>query len=246
MTILPIVVGLGSAATTTIGGLVAIRVQDHRHLVLGAAGGVVLGVVSFDLLPEALRSSHVTFRGIPVTMLVFVAGFLTIHFIDKALELPRAGASHYAAHHHDVGPAGLLAAAALVGHSLLDGLSIGVSFGSAASVATAVAVAVLAHDFADGFNTYTLTAMSGRGRRRAMALLAADALAPVVGAAAGSMIHLSGAVVPLYLAYFAGFLMHIATGTILPEAHADHPSWGTLAATVLGVLFMGGVIAVIG
>jgi ZIP family zinc transporter len=105
---------------------------------------------------------------------------------------------------------------------------------------------VLAHDFADGFNTYTLTAMSGRGRRRAMALLAADALAPVVGAAAGSVIHLSEGVVALYLAYFAGFLMHIATGTILPEAHADHPSWGTLAATALGVIFMGGVISVIG
>jgi zinc transporter, ZIP family len=246
MTLLPIVVGLGSAATTAIGGLVAVRVQDHRHLVLGAAGGIVLGVVSFDLLPEALRSSHNTFRGIPVAMLVFVAGFLTIHLIDKALGSSRAGASHYAAHHHDAGPAGLLAAGALVGHSFFDGLSIGVSFGSAASTATAVAVAVLAHDFADGFNTYTLTSMSGRGRRRAVILVAADALAPVVGAAAGSVVHLSEGVVALYLAYFAGFLMHVATGTILPEAHADHPAWATLVATVLGVIFMGGVISVIG
>jgi ZIP family zinc transporter len=226
MPALPILLGLGSAVTTTIGGLVAIRVRDHRHLVYGAAGGIVLGVVSFDLLPEAIRSSHAAFRGIPVTMLVFVAGFLTIHVIDKALELHRGSASHFAAHHHDVGPAGLLAAGVLVGHSFFDGLSIGVSFGAAASAATAVAVAVLAHDFADGFNTYTLTVMSGSGRRRASAFLIADALAPMIGAAAGSVIDLSAGVVALYLAYFAGILMHIATGTILPEAHADHPSWG--------------------
>jgi ZIP family zinc transporter len=160
--------------------------------------------------------------------------------------LPRGRASHYAPHRHDLRPAGLLAAGALVGHSFFDGLSIGVSFGAAAGLATAVAVAVLAHDFADGFNTYTLTVLSGSGRRRALALLIADALAPLAGAAAGSAIHLSAGVVALYLAYFAGFLMHIATGTILPEAHADHPSWGTLAATVLGVLFMGGVVAIIG
>jgi ZIP family zinc transporter len=245
MLALPLLVGLGSAVTTTIGGLVATRVKDHRHLVLGAAGGVVLGVVSFDLLPEAIRSSDAVFRGIPVTMLVFVAGFLTIHVVDKVMALPRRNASHYAAHRHDVGPAGLLAAGALVGHSFFDGLSIGVSFGAAAGTAAAVAVAVLAHDFADGFNTYTLAVLSGRGRRRAVTLLVADAAAPVAGAAAGAVIQLPGAVVALYLAYFAGFLLHIATGTILPEAHADHPSWATLAATVLGVVFMGAVVSVI-
>jgi ZIP family zinc transporter len=246
MPILAIVVGLGAAVATAVGGLVAFRVKDHRHLVLGAAGGVVLGVVSFDLLPEAIRSSHAAFRGIPVTMLMFVAGFLTIHLISKALASPRGRAPHYAPHRHDVGPSGLLAAGALVGHSFFDGLTIGVSFGASAAVATAAVVAVVAHDFADGFNTYTLTTMSGSGRRQATALLIADATAPVAGATAGSVIHLSTAVVALYLAYFAGFLMHVATATILPEAHADHPSWGTLAATVLGVLFMGGVVSIIG
>jgi hypothetical protein len=36
MATLAVLVGLGSAATTALGGLVAIRVKDHRHLVLGA------------------------------------------------------------------------------------------------------------------------------------------------------------------------------------------------------------------
>lgn len=61
----------------------------------------------------------------------------------------------------------------------------------------------------------------------------------------GAAIQLSSATVALYLVYFAGFLMHIATGSILPEAHADHPSWGTLGATVGGVLFMGVIMALI-
>jgi zinc transporter ZupT len=242
--ITPVLIGLGSSATTITGGLLAIRVKDHRHLVLGAAGGVVLGVVAFDLLPEAVRGSHSTFRGIPVAMLVFVAGFLTIHVLGKAVELHR-NSSHYAAHRHDLSPVGLVAAGALVGHSFFDGLSIAVSFGAGAGIATAVAVAVLAHDFADGFNTYTISETYGNGRRWSLGLLIADAAAPVVGAAAGTVLHLPDTVVALYLAYFAGFLMHIATGTILPEAHADHPSWGTLAATILGVLFMGAVISVI-
>lgn len=241
----PILLGLGAAITTSIGGLIAIRVADRRHLVLGLAGGVVLGVVIFDLLPEAFES-HARLGGLPAPMLVFAAGFLTIHVIEKALELHHGNTSHYTDHSHDLRPLGLLAGAALIGHSFLDGLGIGVSFAAGTAVATAVAIAVLTHDFADGFNTYTLTAMYGNSRRRAATLLAADALAPIAGAAAGSAIHLSDQTVALYLAYFAGFLLHIATSNILPEAHADHPAWTTLAATVAGVAFMGVIMTIIG
>lgn len=240
-----ILLGCGSAVTTSIGGLVAIRVADRRHLVLGAAGGLVLGVVVFDLLPEAFNGARAQVFGLPAVTLLFAAGFLTIHTVEKAFELHHS--AHYAAHGHGLSPLGLLAGAALVGHSFLDGLGIGLSARAGTAVLTAVAIAVLAHDFADGFNTYTLTSMYGNPRRRAVALLAADALAPVVGAIVGSvLIHPSTETVALYLAYFTGFLLHIATGNILPEAHADHPAWGTLAATVASTVFMGIVMAAIG
>ncbi|MDG4826274.1 ZIP family metal transporter [Asanoa sp. WMMD1127] len=242
----PILLALASAATTAIGGLVAMRVTDRRHLVLGAVGGVVLGVVAFDLLPEAFAGSSATVVGIPTVMVLFVAGFLTIHVIEKALESYRTSGAHYTAHRHDLRPLGLLAGGALVVHSFLDGLGIGVSFAAGAATATTVAIAVLAHDFADGFNTFTLTAMYGNARRRAVLLLTADALAPVAGAIVGSAIHLSESAIALYLAYFAGFLLHIATAKIIPEAHADHPAWGTLAATILGVLFIAVVVAAVG
>lgn len=244
--LVPILLGLGAAATTTAGGLLALRVDDRRHLVLGLAGGVVLGVVAFDLLPEAFEGSSARLAGLPAPMVVFAAGFLTIHIVEKALELHHGNADHYTDHAHDLRPLGLLAGGALVGHSFLDGLSIGVSSSAGATVLMVVAIAVLAHDFADGFNTYTLTAMYGNTRRRGVTLLAADALAPAVGAAVGSAIHLSTGAIALYLAYFAGFLLHIATSNILPEAHADHPAWTTLAATVLGIVLMGAIMAIAG
>jgi ZIP family zinc transporter len=244
--LVPILLGLAAGVTTTIGGLVAIRVGDRRHLVLGAAGGVILGVVAFDLLPEAFEGSQASVFAVPLPMVLFVAGFLTIHVVEKALELHRGNTAHYTSHHHDLRPLGLLAGGALVGHSFLDGLGIGVSSEAGAAVVTAVAIAVLAHDFADGFNTYTLTSIYGNARRHALMLLIADAVAPIAGAAVGSAIHLSSGTVALYLAYFAGFLLHIATSNILPEAHADHPSWATLAMTVGGVVFMGVVVSVSG
>src|SRR5699024_8051732 len=109
-----------------------------------------------------------------------------------------------------------------------------------------VTIAVLAQDFADGFNTFTLTAMFGNSRRRALTLLVADALAPVFGAILGAGLALSGGAVALYLAYFAGLLLHIATAKILPEAHADHPAWGTLASTIGGIVVIGAIMSLSG
>jgi ZIP family zinc transporter len=51
-------------------------------------------------------------------------------------------------------------------HSVLDGVGIGAGFQAGTTVGIAVAVAVVAHDFADGFNTFTITSLYGNARRR--------------------------------------------------------------------------------
>ena len=49
-----VVVAFGSFITTLLGGYAALRIGSYRYLVLGLAAGLMLGAVSFDLLPEAL------------------------------------------------------------------------------------------------------------------------------------------------------------------------------------------------
>ncbi|GAA2273177.1 MULTISPECIES: ZIP family metal transporter [Kitasatospora] len=240
-----VLVAAGAFLTTLIGGIVAQRTGDRRHLVLGFAAGLMLGVVAFDLLPEALNSAPQELHGVPQALLMFAGGFLAIHVVERAVAIHRGHEGEYAAHTHGQGHAhgarqgvGLAAAGALVGHSLLDGFAIGAAFQAGGSVGTAVAVAVVAHDFADGFNTYTVTRMYGNNRVRAVALLAADALAPVTGAAITLLFAIPEHTLGLYLGFFAGFLLYLATSDILPEAHSPHPSRTTLLCTLLGVGFM--------
>ena len=107
----------------------------------------------------------------------------------------------------------------------------------------ALPVAGIGHDFADGFNTYTVTSLYGNDRRRAITLLAADAVAPVAGAALTLAITIPHHILGLYLGFFAGFLMYLASADILPTAHTGHQTRLTLVCTIGGVLFMLAIIA---
>ena len=246
---MPVLVAFGAFLMTLVGGLVAGRIGDRRHLVLGLAAGLMLGVVGFDLLPESLDAAPAKTFGVPQGLLMFVLGFLVLHVVERSVAIHRAHESEYAEHHHAHGAGhshshgrsenlGLAAASALCLHSVMDGFAIGAAFQVGDNFGTVVAIAVIAHDFADGFNTYTITRLYGNDRSRALVLLGCDAVAPVLGAAITLLFTIPEHVVGLYLGFFSGFLMYLATSDILPEAHSPHPSRSTLLCTLAGTGFM--------
>jgi zinc transporter ZupT len=124
-------------------------------------------------------------------------------------------------------------------HSFLDGTAIGTAYQTNTSLAVTVAIGVVAH----GFNTYTLTSLYGNARPRALTLLTLDALAPIAGATLTTLQTIPNNALAAYLGLFAGFLLYLATSDILPEAHTPRRVTGwTLSVTVLGTVFMWGVI----
>lgn len=221
---------------TAAGGLLALRFRDHLHLILGFTAGVLLGVVSFDILPEvfALSAEH----GLDPTraMIALVVGFLLFHSAEKLTLIHHAQEENYAEHHHP--QVGLISALALVGHSMMDGVGIGLGFQVSSTIGVSVAVAVIAHDFADGLNTMSLMLTHRNSTRRSLVLLGLDAAAPLLGALSTLFFQLSPAILTLYLGFFAGFLLYISAADILPEAHSQRRSAVTILMTVLGAVFI--------
>jgi len=214
---------------------VGLRAKDRLHRLLGLTAGVVIGVVAFDLLPEIFESIG---HGVSAreAMLALVAGFLLFHIIEKSILIHHSQERDYEVHHHQ--HVGIASALALSGHSFLDGLGIGLGFQAGTGVGIAVAIAVIAHDFSDGLNTVTLMLVNNNNRRRALAFLLVDALAPVAGAIVGTLVSITPGGLTLYLGFFAGFLLYIGASEILPEAHSKHSSYATIALTILGAAFM--------
>ncbi|MGY0487328.1 ZIP family metal transporter [Streptomyces sp. WG-D5] len=241
-----VIVALSAFVMTLVGGWTAQRVTDRRHLVLGLAGGLMLGVVGLDLLPEALEAAGGEVFGVPAALLLFVAGFLGAHIMEHLLARRQAAHGAEETANGRAPEVGLTAASAMVGHSLMDGMAIGAAFQIGGGMGTAVALAVIAHDFADGFNTYTITRLYGNARRKALMMLFADACAPVVGAASTLLFTIPEQLLGGYLGFFGGVLLYLAAAEILPEAHHEHPARSTLLCTVAGAAFIWLVVGIAG
>lgn len=240
--ILVLTIALAACAATLAGGALALRFRDKLHLLLGFSAGAVIAVALFDLLPEALELAKDSYS--PLTVLTFTGvGFFLYAMLDRLIVLhTHHDDEHDAIHVHGNVNRGWLSAGTLSGHSLLDGLAIGLAFKVSAVVGGVVALAVLAHDCSDGMNTVNLVLRNGGTRRDAFNWLIMDAIAPIVGAAASLFFTLGTNFLSLSLALFAGFFLFIGASDLLPESHHSHPKYLTIAVTVLGAALLYAVI----
>jgi zinc transporter ZupT len=221
------------------GGLIALRFRDRLHYILSFTAGVILGVVSFDILPEIFRLSHEQGIDAMWAMVALVFGFLLFHGLEKFLLLHHAHEDNYATHHHP--KVGVFSALALITHSFMDGVAIGLAFQASEAVGIVVAIAVIAHDFSDGLNTVSLMLVHRNTTSRSFMMLILDALAPVLGAASTLLFHVPDSTLMLYLGFFAGFLLYIGASDILPEAHSQNRAAITgslIGLTCLGAAFI--------
>jgi zinc transporter ZupT len=220
--------------STLLGGLLALRLRDKLHLILGFSAGAVIGVAFFDLLPESINFGA-RFHS-PETILACSAlGFLFYLVIDRIILF-----------HGDAAPRGGFAAAVLCVHSLLDGISVGLAFQASHEVGVIVAIAVLTHDFSDGINTMNVVLRNGGDRGQAFRWLLLDAVAPVVGVVSTAFFTLPGNAFGTALALFAGFFLYIGASDLIPESYHAHPKFLTTAMTLAGAAVLYAAIALIG
>src|ERR1700674_1943482 len=224
--------------STLTGGLFALRFRDRLHYILSFTAGVLLGVVSFDILPEIFELAREQDIEATGAMIALVFGFLLFHSIEKFVLVHHAHEDSYAAHHHP--HVGVLSALALAGHSFMDGVGIGLGFQVSQAVGVIVAIAVIAHDFCDGLNTVSLMLVHRNTTPRSFAMLGLDAIAPVLGAASTLFFQAPRPVLMLYLGFFAGFLLYIGASDILPEAHSQNRS--AITSSLIGLTCLGATL----
>ncbi len=234
-----LLVAVATFFSTLFGGLVALRLKDQLHLILGFSAGAVIGVAFFDLMPEALELASGSYE-LSTIVSIIALGFIIYLVLDRLIlhhqhdeDLPAVPAHAGQAGVH--AKRGHASAGTLSFHSFLDGVGIGLAFQVSAAVGIVVALAVLAHDFSDGINTVNFILKNGGRHSQAFRWLLVDAIAPALGVFSTLFFSVSQAHLGLLLALFAGFFLYIGASDLVPESHHAHPTRLTTIMTVAGV-----------
>ncbi len=230
---------LATFVSTLIGGFLAIKLKRCLPYFFAFSAGSLIAVAFLDLLPESLEISNSINLPVRYIMLTVVVSFLIYSLLEKFFLTHHHHKDE--GHGHIIGPIG---AGSLVIHSFLDGAAIGAAFQVSSATGLIVALAVLSHDFTDGINTVTLMLKNKHKVKHALWFLFFDALAPVLGVLATSLIAIPAQALAFILAFFVGEFLYIGATNLLPSTH-EHKSLWIILWLLLGaglIILLTGII----
>jgi len=259
---------LAGVVGTGVGGLVGAMLQRDSNrtvsLLLSFAGGVMLSVVCFDLVLEAIETNVGILTVIGAIAFGVAATFLLNYLIDRKTnpEVPHIDENHpktaddldelihsnhweqhYADRENKMGLflAGVVMACAIALHNVPEGMTIGASYASndgvMGSAALVLAVLIGLHNIPEGMAVSVPLISGGMQRWKAVLITAASGIPTILGALLG---YLLGEIGPLGLTVSLGFasgaMLYVVFGEILPQSILMYHSKLPAFSAITGIL----------
>lgn len=211
---------------------------------LGFAGGIMIAISLFDLIPEAVELGSV-----PIVVIGFLLGVAALFLIDRtaphahvfapdALEVENP--EHAPSTRNPILRTGYLVLFGIALHNLPEGLAIGAGLESSPQLGLTLAIAIALHNIPEGIAIAGPLRAGGVGRFKIVLLTMAAGLMTPVGAVIGQLVFfLSDVFISGSLAFAAGCMMYIALDELVPNANKLNTHWaniGVNAAIVIGFL----------
>ena len=253
---------------TGLGGLIGVLLQKDSNrtvsLLLSFAGGVMLGVVCFDLVTEAIATNSGIAAVIGSIALGVAVTYGLNYLIDSKTdpELPHIDENHpktaddldelihsdHLEHHYSRNDnklslfvAGIVMACAIALHNMPEGMTIGASYanndGVMGSAALVLAVIIGLHNIPEGMAVSVPLVSGGMSKWKAVLITAASGIPTILGALLG---YLLGEIGPLGLTISLGFasgaMLYVVFGEILPQSILMYHSKLPSFSVIAGIL----------
>jgi len=268
ITTLLVTTALAGVIGTGLGGVIGAMLQkDSKRtvsLLLSFAGGVMLSVVCFDLVTEAIETNVGIYIVIGAIAFGVMITYLLNYLIDRKTnpEIPHIDANHpktaddldelihsdHLEYHRAESDnklglfvAGIVMACAIALHNVPEGMTIGASYASnngvMGSAALVLAILIGLHNIPEGMAVSVPLISGGMNKWKAVLITASSGVPTILGALLGYWLGEIGPMgLTLSLGFASGAMLYVVFGEILPQAILMYHSKLPAFSAIVGIL----------
>ena len=228
---------------TTIGGIIgcSLKSQSNKFLsfILSFAAGLMMAVICFDLIPEALGLSQITevIIGIVLGIIVMIFCDLIVDKIFSKKEILNQNTNKVS---NNLLKTGIIVSIGLAIHNIPEGLAIGSGFEASLKLGFSLAIAICFHDIPEGISMALPMKNGGMKAYKIMFYVILSGIATGVGALIGSIVgKISEQIIAIALSFAAGAMLYIVSGELIPESNSLYKgrisALGNMIGFIIGI-----------
>lgn len=225
---------------TTIGGILGacLKTKSNKFLsfILEFAAGLMIAIVCFELIPDAMEISNI------VNVIIGILFGVTVmmvcdHFVNYRYDKKAKKGSN------SLLKTGIIVGIGLAIHNFPEGLAIGSGFEASIKLGLALAVAICLHDIPEGISMAVPMKSGGMKPSKVIFYTLLSGLTTGIGALFGAMLGtVSEQLISMCLAFAAGAMLYIVSGELIPESNKIYrgriASVGNIIGFILGIVSM--------
>jgi len=246
---------LAGVCGTGLGGLLAVLLGKRSPLltcwVLSFAAGVMVSIVGFGLLPEAIELTDV-WRAI-LGLIIGIVVIMNLNRLVDALTEKRAQQARHGKVHEtheelyhekmlltqkkNMLRSGLIMLAAIGVHNIPEGLAIGAGGQHNIEMGTLLALMIALHNVPEGMAIAAPLVAGGMGRGKTILLTALSGAPTVLGCLLGLWVgNISQIAIALSLSAAGGAMLYVVFGEIIPQSVVMTKDRTATVVTLFGII----------
>ena len=197
---------------TTLGGIIGVVIKKNSNkflsTILSFASGLMMAIICFDLIPEALGISSI------INVIVgIVIGIITMIYCDVIVgkkfnsKVTKGG--------NTLLKTGIIISIGLAIHNFPEGLAIGSGFESSLKLGLSLAIAICLHDIPEGISMAVPMKYGGMKISKVIYYVVLSGITTGIGAFFGAIVgSISESVIAICLSFAAGAMLYIVSRRI--------------------------------
>lgn len=221
---------------TTLGGFLGIVIKKNSNkflsFILSFASGLMMSIICFDLIPEALEISNIYH-----IILGILIGIISMIFCDILVQNKFSKKQKNNGNKNDLLRTGIIVSIGLAIHNFPEGLAIGSGFDVSLKLGLSLAIAICLHDIPEGISMAVPMKNGGMKKSRVIFYVILSGITTGIGAFFGAIVGtISEAIIAICLSFAAGAMLYIVSGELIPESNKLYKGRMSAIGNIIGFI----------